>query len=191
MLAGAHHELGAQQRVEAEVGHGPRRVQLLGVAVQHGGEQPGQGPDDRGPGLVGCHGDQFAQQVHAAFRAGTGGGRYEGGETGGGQGGQQSAGAAPTVAADARHVGARPEQAAGVGPAGRQRAVLRGEREPGARKDAVLDALRAALRDHRHGRRIGTVLFHPRFPTTIRHNSRIYRARLAACAAKYGSGGAR
>jgi hypothetical protein len=98
VLAGAHQELGAQQRVEAEVGHGPGGVQFLRVAVQDRGEQPGQGPGDRAPGLVGGHGGQFAQQVRAAFRAGTGVGRYEAGEAGGGQGGQQTAGAAEAAA---------------------------------------------------------------------------------------------
>jgi hypothetical protein len=69
--------------------------------------------------------------------------------------------------------------------------VLCVEREPGADKETVLTALRAVLGGHRHGRRIGTVLFHPRFPTDIRHNSKIDRARLAAHAAKYGSQAAR
>ncbi|MGW0825314.1 AMP-binding protein [Streptomyces sp. NPDC002845] len=87
--------------------------------------------------------------------------------------------------------GVRRTALVGVGPAGRQRAVLCVEPERGARRDAVLDALRAALGDHRYGRRIGTVLFHPRFPTDIRHNSKIDRARLAAQAAKYVTGGLR
>ncbi|MEY9988676.1 acyl-CoA synthetase (AMP-forming)/AMP-acid ligase II [Streptomyces sp. V4I8] len=72
----------------------------------------------------------------------------------------------------------------GIGPAGQQRAVLGVEPEPGTDRDAILDALRAALGDHPHGRRIDTVLFHPRFPTDIRHNSKIDRTRLAASAAK-------
>lgn len=87
--------------------------------------------------------------------------------------------------------GVRRTALVGVGPAGRQQAVLCVERGPGARKDAILDALRAALDNHRHGRRIGTVLFHPRFPTDIRHNSKIDRARLAAYAAKHMPGGIR
>ncbi|WP_143645465.1 hypothetical protein [Streptomyces swartbergensis] len=68
-----------QQRVEAEVGHGPPWGQLLGVAVQHGGEQRAR-IWVIGPGLAGCHGGQPAQQVSAAFRAGTGVGRHEAGE---------------------------------------------------------------------------------------------------------------
>ncbi|MET9682892.1 AMP-binding protein [Streptomyces coeruleorubidus] len=87
--------------------------------------------------------------------------------------------------------GVRRTALVGVGPAGRQRAVLCVEREPGTPKATVLQALRAVLGSHRHGRRIGTVLFHPRFPTDIRHNSKIDRARLATHAAKYVSGGAR
>ncbi|MFD5340716.1 AMP-binding protein [Streptomyces hawaiiensis] len=83
--------------------------------------------------------------------------------------------------------GVRRTALVGVGPAGRQRAVLCVEPERSARRDAVLDALRASLGGHHHGRRIGTVLFHPRFPTDIRHNSKIDRARLA----EYASGGRR
>ncbi|MEU0459715.1 hypothetical protein ABZ322_43935, partial [Streptomyces sp. NPDC006129] len=39
---------------------------------------------------------------------------------------------------------------------------------------------------HPHARNIATVLFRPRFPTDIRHNSKIDRARLAAYAATGG-----
>lgn len=73
----------------------------------------------------------------------------------------------------------------GIGPEGQQRAVLCVEPEPGTNRDTILHDLRAALGDHPHGRRICTVLFHPRFPTDIRHNSKIDRARLAARAAKH------
>ncbi|MFE6199916.1 AMP-binding protein [Streptomyces sp. NPDC057838] len=82
--------------------------------------------------------------------------------------------------------GVRRTALVGVGPAGRQRAVLCVEPERGARKEAVVSALRTALRGHPHARRIGTVLFHPRFPTDIRHNSRTDRARLAARASEGG-----
>ncbi|MFC9502608.1 AMP-binding protein [Streptomyces sp. NPDC057002] len=87
--------------------------------------------------------------------------------------------------------GVRRTAVVGVGPAGRQRAVLCVEPERGVREEAVLDALRAALGDHRHGRHIGTVLFRPRFPTDIRHNSKIDRVRLAAQASKCARGGVR
>ncbi|MFI7406011.1 AMP-binding protein [Streptomyces sp. NPDC049541] len=80
--------------------------------------------------------------------------------------------------------GVRRTALVGVGPVGRQQAVLCVEPEPATSKDAILDTLRAALGSHRDGHRIGTVLFHPRFPTDIRHNSKIDRARLAARAAK-------
>ncbi|KDN75893.1 AMP-binding protein [Streptomyces olindensis] len=83
--------------------------------------------------------------------------------------------------------GVRRTALVGVGPAGRQRAVLCVEPERGARQEAVVDALRAALGGHPHARSIGTVLFRPRFPTDIRHNSKIDRARLAA----YAEGGRR
>ncbi|GGX29737.1 AMP-binding protein [Streptomyces lomondensis] len=79
--------------------------------------------------------------------------------------------------------GVRRTALVGVGAAGRQRAVLCVEPEPGARRDAVVEALRAVLGDHPDARRIATVLFHPRFPTDIRHNSKIDRARLATYAA--------
>ncbi|MEU0199907.1 MULTISPECIES: AMP-binding protein [unclassified Streptomyces] len=82
--------------------------------------------------------------------------------------------------------GVRRTALVGVGPAGRQRAVLCVEPERGARKEAVVDALRAALGGHPHARNIATVLFRPRFPTDIRHNSKIDRARLAAYAATGG-----
>jgi acyl-CoA synthetase (AMP-forming)/AMP-acid ligase II len=81
--------------------------------------------------------------------------------------------------------GVRRTALVGVGPAGQQQAVLCVEPVPGTNRDALMHALRVALGDHPHGRRIGTVLFHPRFPTDIRHNSKIDRARLAACAAKH------
>jgi acyl-CoA synthetase (AMP-forming)/AMP-acid ligase II len=80
--------------------------------------------------------------------------------------------------------GVRRTALVGVGPAGRQRAVLCVEPERGAREDAVVSALRTALGDHPHARRIGTVLFHPRFPTDVRHTCGIDRARLAARAAE-------
>ncbi|MEU6918015.1 AMP-binding protein [Streptomyces olindensis] len=83
--------------------------------------------------------------------------------------------------------GVRRTALVGVGPAGRQRAVLCVEPERGARKEAVVDALRAALDGHPQARSIGTVLFRPHFPTDIRHNSKIDRARLAA----YAEGGRR
>lgn len=87
--------------------------------------------------------------------------------------------------------GVRRTALVGVGPAGRQQAVLCVEPQRGMHKEALLAALRAALADHRHGRRIGTVLFHPRLPTDIRHNSKVDRVRLASCAAKYLPGGIR
>jgi acyl-CoA synthetase (AMP-forming)/AMP-acid ligase II len=84
--------------------------------------------------------------------------------------------------------GVRRTALVGVGPAGRQRAVLCVEPERAARKDAVVGALRTALGDHPQARRIGTVLFHPRLPTDFRHDSRIDRARLATRAGGEGHG---
>ena len=81
--------------------------------------------------------------------------------------------------------GVRRTALVGLGPAGQQRPVLCVEPVPGTDRDDILHALRAALGDHPHGRRIGTVLFHPRFPTDIRHNSKTDRARLAASAARH------
>ncbi|MCF1592188.1 AMP-binding protein [Streptomyces muensis] len=80
--------------------------------------------------------------------------------------------------------GVRRTALVGIGPAGHQRAVLCVEPVPGTDREAILHALRAALGDHPQGRRIATVLFHPRFPTDIRHNSKIDRTRLAASAAR-------
>ncbi|MFJ3445462.1 AMP-binding protein [Streptomyces sp. NPDC086081] len=82
--------------------------------------------------------------------------------------------------------GVRRTALVGVGPAGRQRAVLCVEPERTARGDAVVGALRAALADHPQARRIGSVMFHPRLPTAFRHDGRIDRARLAIRAAAPG-----
>ncbi|MEO3750069.1 AMP-binding protein [Streptomyces sp. B6B3] len=87
-------------------------------------------------------------------------------------------------AAAGRVPGVRRAALVGVGAPGRQRAVLCAELA-GARRDrpGVLDALRGVLADHPEGRRVETVLVHPRLPTDIRHNAKIDRERLAAWAA--------
>ncbi|MEV0374182.1 AMP-binding protein [Streptomyces sp. NPDC050636] len=74
----------------------------------------------------------------------------------------------------------------GVGPAGRQQAVLCAELEGRGRRNHrdATEALRDALDRHPDGRRIGQVLIHPGFPTDIRHNSKIDRQRLAVWATK-------
>ncbi len=87
-------------------------------------------------------------------------------------------------AAAGRVPGVRRAALVGVGAPGRQRAVLCAELA-GARRDrpGVLDALRGVLADHPDGRRVKTVLVHPRLPTDVRHNAKIDRERLAAWAA--------
>ncbi|UQA90881.1 AMP-binding protein [Streptomyces halobius] len=84
--------------------------------------------------------------------------------------------------------GVRRSALVGVGPAGQQRAVLCAELDGTAHRGRDRRTARAALREvldrHPQGHHIGSVLIHPRFPTDIRHNSKIDRERLAAWAAK-------
>jgi acyl-CoA synthetase (AMP-forming)/AMP-acid ligase II len=58
------------------------------------------------------------------------------------------------------------------------------ELEPGAKPDraALLRDLRAIARAHAHTRAIDTFLVHPSFPVDIRHNSKIFREKLAVWA---------
>lgn len=75
----------------------------------------------------------------------------------------------------------------GVGPPGRQRAVLcvelRGRQGPGERR-ATLCAVGECLAELPAGRHVDDVLTHSGFPTDIRHNSKIDRTRLARWAAR-------
>ncbi|MGP3970353.1 AMP-binding protein [Streptomyces sp. 6N223] len=76
----------------------------------------------------------------------------------------------------------------GVGPRGRQRAVLCVElsgRRGRAERRATLRAVRAALAALPTGRHVGEILTHRRFPTDVRHNAKIDRDRLARWAARH------
>jgi acyl-CoA synthetase (AMP-forming)/AMP-acid ligase II len=87
------------------------------------------------------------------------------------------------IAADAAP-GVRRTALVGVGPALCQLPVLCVEAAPSARGSAALAAVRAVLRDHPEGHRVGALMLHPGFPTDPRHNSKIDRLRLAGWAAK-------
>jgi acyl-coenzyme A synthetase/AMP-(fatty) acid ligase len=75
----------------------------------------------------------------------------------------------------------------GVGPATDVRPILCVELEEGssgvdrARVERELLALGAA---HPHTKSITTILFHPSFPVDVRHNTKIFREKLAAWAAR-------
>src|SRR5262249_38295150 len=75
----------------------------------------------------------------------------------------------------------------GVGPEGNARPLLCVELKPECRRAdrAVLCRdLLALAQTQPHTRAIETFLFHPAFPVDIRHNSKIYREKLALWAAK-------
>ncbi|MDK1345664.1 AMP-binding protein [Streptomyces sp. 378] len=72
----------------------------------------------------------------------------------------------------------------GVGTAVCQLPVLCVEPLPSTSRAAALAAVRAALKDHPEGHRVGALLIRPRFPTDPRHNSKIDRMRLAGWAAR-------
>ncbi|MER7849945.1 AMP-binding protein [Kitasatospora sp. NPDC096077] len=91
----------------------------------------------------------------------------------------------PAEAAASAVPGVRRAALVGIGPPGRQQAVLCVEldgRETNRR--TVLGAVRTALDRQPAGRRVADLLIHPGFPTDIRHNSKIDRERLAAWAAR-------
>ncbi|MHC9083645.1 olefin beta-lactone synthetase [Luteimonas sp. RIT-PG2_3] len=74
----------------------------------------------------------------------------------------------------------------GIGPAGRQRAVLCVElhaRVPARDQARIVDALRALGQAFPPAARIDTFLFHRGFPVDIRHNAKIGREKLALWAA--------
>ncbi|MEU0219434.1 AMP-binding protein [Streptomyces sp. NPDC006265] len=73
----------------------------------------------------------------------------------------------------------------GVGTAVCQLPVLCVEPLPATSSGAALAAVRAALKDHPEGHRVGALLIRPRFPTDPRHNSKIDRMRLAGWAARH------
>ncbi len=73
----------------------------------------------------------------------------------------------------------------GVGPPGNQRPVICIELRPEAasiQRDPLTAELLELAAAHEHTRRIETVLFRRRFPVDIRHNSKIFREKLAAWA---------
>ncbi|MFI5567497.1 AMP-binding protein [Streptomyces sp. NPDC051740] len=72
----------------------------------------------------------------------------------------------------------------GVGTAVCQLPVLCVEPLPSTPRAAALAAVRAVLKDHPDGHRVGALLIRPGFPTDPRHNSKIDRMRLAGWAAK-------
>ncbi|MFJ8750974.1 AMP-binding protein [Streptomyces sp. NPDC102441] len=72
----------------------------------------------------------------------------------------------------------------GVGTAVCQLPVLCVEPMPSTPRAAALASVRAALRSHPEGHRVGALLLHPGFPTDPRHNSKIDRPRLAGWAAE-------
>ncbi|AKZ60391.1 putative AMP-ligase [Streptomyces ambofaciens ATCC 23877] len=72
----------------------------------------------------------------------------------------------------------------GVGTAVCQLPVLCVEPMPSTPRARALEAVRAVLKDHPDGYRVGAVLIHTAFPTDPRHNSKIDRMRLAGWAAK-------
>ncbi len=77
----------------------------------------------------------------------------------------------------------------GVGPAGEQRPVIVLEPMPGrmprtaAEKEKVTAEIRQLGQDNKRTARIDDFLFHPAFPVDIRHNSKIFREKLAVWAA--------
>lgn len=73
----------------------------------------------------------------------------------------------------------------GVGPEGGNRPVLCVELDPRHRSadtEQIKRELLALGSAHAHTRNVQTVLFHPSFPVDIRHNSKIFREKLAAWA---------
>ncbi|WP_328347506.1 AMP-binding protein [Streptomyces violaceus] len=72
----------------------------------------------------------------------------------------------------------------GVGTAVCQLPVLCVEPMPSTPRPRALEAVRAVLKDHPDGHRVGAVLIRTAFPTDPRHNSKIDRMRLAGWAAK-------
>src|SRR5690606_5139557 len=80
--------------------------------------------------------------------------------------------------------GVRRTALVGVGTALCQLPVLCVEPLPSTPRAAVVTAVRAVLRDHPEGHRVGAVLIHGGFPTDPRHNSKIDRLRLAGWAAR-------
>jgi acyl-CoA synthetase (AMP-forming)/AMP-acid ligase II len=84
------------------------------------------------------------------------------------------------------HPGVSRSALVGVGPAGAQQPVICIEPSPEGRR-MPRKVLRAELLDlaatHAHTHLIQTVLFHRKFPVDIRHNSKIFREKLAVWAA--------
>jgi hypothetical protein len=70
----------------------------------------------------------------------------------------------------------------GIGPPKKQIPVICIELEPiddGGNKEGLKDELLEMAKAHEHTKRIETILFHKAFPVDIRHNSKIFREKLA------------
>jgi len=75
----------------------------------------------------------------------------------------------------------------GVGPPKRQKPVICIELEasfPSQNKEVLRDELLEMAKAHEHTKSIETILFHKAFPVDIRHNSKIFREKLAVWAEK-------
>jgi hypothetical protein len=75
----------------------------------------------------------------------------------------------------------------GVGPPTGQRAVICVELEQGdkgKKKRKLKKELLELASRHEHTKNIDTILFHKAFPVDIRHNSKIFREKLAVWAEK-------
>lgn len=75
----------------------------------------------------------------------------------------------------------------GLGNPPNQRPVICVEPEPGTRRDdreAITEELRELTQEHPLTERLNTFLLHPGFPVDVRHNSKIFREKLALWAAR-------
>jgi acyl-CoA synthetase (AMP-forming)/AMP-acid ligase II len=82
-----------------------------------------------------------------------------------------------------RHRAVRRSALVGVGPRGREIAVIIIEREPGWRTEAVEHEILKLAEAHEHTRAIRHLLLYDRLPVDMRHNAKINREKLAAWAA--------
>jgi acyl-CoA synthetase (AMP-forming)/AMP-acid ligase II len=80
--------------------------------------------------------------------------------------------------------GVRRTALVGVGPPGAQRPALVVERERGTRRADVRARVAERAAAYPRGEAVREVLFHPRLPVDVRHNSKIRRGELAAWASR-------
>lgn len=80
--------------------------------------------------------------------------------------------------------GVRRTALVGVGPPGAQRPVLVVERERGTRRADVRARVAERAAAYPRGEAVREVLFHPRLPVDVRHNSKIRRGELAVWASR-------